>query len=83
MSFLLADGALSNLHHHLKSILKNEIIAFRANSFASYVDQGGIFAKRFSPNLKDRSGVYSLKAKTIYNEDYIFIVKSSKNPSEN
>ncbi len=47
-------------------ILKNEIIAFRANSFASYVDQGGIFAKRFSPNLKDRSGVYSLKAKTIY-----------------
>lgn len=47
-------------------VLKNEVLAFRANSFASYVDKGGILSNRVKKVPNDNSGVYSLKAKTIY-----------------
>lgn len=48
-------------------ILRNEVMAFRANSFASYVDQSGVMANMLknSANNPD-AGLYSLKAKTIY-----------------
>lgn len=48
-------------------ILKNEVLALRANSFASYVDQGGITTQDDKNSKKSSpAGVYSLKAKTIY-----------------
>ena len=47
-------------------ILKNETLAFRANSFAAYVDQGGILSNKDAKKNTENSGVYSIKAKTIY-----------------
>ena len=47
-------------------ILKNETLAFRANSFAAYVDQGGILSNKNNQITPENSGVYSIKAKTIY-----------------
>lgn len=47
-------------------ILKNEVLAFRANSFASYVDQSGLSVQNDKKNRTTTKGVYSIKAKTIY-----------------
>ena len=47
-------------------VLSNEVLSFRANSFASYVDQSGVMSKAFEDKKNSPSGVYSLKAKTIY-----------------
>lgn len=48
-------------------ILKNEVIAFRANSFASYVDQSGILQQTNKDrDLNSKKGMYTLKAKTVY-----------------
>ena len=47
-------------------ILKNEVLAFRANSFANYVDQSGLSAQNYWQNKNVTTGIYSLKANTIY-----------------
>ena len=47
-------------------ILKNEVLAFRANSFASYVDQSGLSAQNDMNKKPTTKGIYSIKAKTIY-----------------
>ncbi len=47
-------------------VLSNEVLSFRANSFASYVDQSGVISKAFDNSKNSPNGVYSLKAKTIY-----------------
>ena len=48
-------------------VLTNDTISFGATSFASYVDQSGIFSRQFKiNNTSSETGVYSIKAKTIY-----------------
>lgn len=47
-------------------ILKNEVLAFRANSFASYVDQSGLAVQSEKQQRETTKGIYSIKAKTIY-----------------
>ena len=47
-------------------ILKKETLRFGSQSFDGYVDQGQVFQKRFQSDVVDKSGVYKLKAHTIY-----------------
>lgn len=48
-------------------IMKNEVMKFGTTSFAAYVDKGHILTNKMNKNNKPiTSGVYSLKAKTIY-----------------
>lgn len=51
-------------------ILKNEVLAFRANSFASFIDRSGVLSGEYKDKKKyaHESGVYKLKANTIYIE---------------
>ena len=46
-------------------IMKDEVMKFGTTSFASYVDKGRVFTNRFNKKPAE-SGVFSLKAKTIY-----------------
>lgn len=46
-------------------ILKNEVLAFSARSFASYIDHSGVTTEN-EQKKKAQKGIYNLKAKTIY-----------------
>lgn len=49
------------------TIMKNDVMTFGTTSFAAYVDKGQILTKQMNKKEKQvDSGVYSLKAKTIY-----------------
>lgn len=47
-------------------VLKNDVLAFRAHSFANYVDKSGVLAGDYGKKKKTNSGIYTLKANTIY-----------------
>ncbi len=50
----------------IAKILQNEVLRFGATSFDGYVDPGNSFQKSFRNDSQVESGIYSLKAKTIY-----------------
>ena len=53
----------------IAKIMKNEVMKFGTTSFAGYVDKGHVLTNKMNKNKKPiESGVYSLKAKTIYIE---------------
>ncbi len=62
-AFIYSDRIEEN--EGVAKIIKNEVLRFGSTSFDSYVDQGQVFQNRIQKDTIS-SGVYSLKARTIY-----------------